>query len=78
MNDMSRADGPAFIVTAKFITEGQSHRGGWTKRQLQILGFSWPPQPGWRQQAVGRSIPSSEAREFLALRKPTPGRYEVP
>ena len=55
-------------VTAKLITQGQSFRGGWSKRQFEILGFAWPPPPGWRQKAVGRRISRAEADEFLALK----------
>lgn len=67
----------SITVTAKFITLGQSLRGGWTKRQFQILGFDWPPMPGWRQKAVGRVISEEAAREFLALRVP-PRELRVP
>lgn len=59
-------------VDAKFITRGQSFRGGWNKRQFEILGFDWPPPPGWRRMAVGREIPASLAEEFLSLKQPRP------
>lgn len=55
-------------VTEKFITQGQSFRGGWTRRQFEILGFDWPPPPGWRRKTVGRRISKELADEFLALK----------
>lgn len=61
-------------VTPKFITQGQSFRGGWTARQLELLGFPWPPARGWRQLAVGRELTDEQAREFLALKRPAPGK----
>lgn len=54
-------------VTAEFIEQGKSQRGGWSKRQLAILGVQWPPQPGWKQRAIGREITQAEAEEFLVL-----------
>lgn len=60
------------IVDAKFITRGQSFRAGWSRRQLEILGFDWPPVPGWRRMAVGREIDSASAEEFLALKQHRP------
>ena len=62
----------AVVVTEKFITQGQSFRGGRSKRQFEILGFDWPPPPGWRKKAVGRLIDESLAEEFLMLKKPPP------
>lgn len=69
----------SFVVTPRFITDGQSFRGGWTKRQLEILGFDWPPPPGWRKQAVGRRIEQAAADEFLALKAHRPAPlFDVP
>jgi hypothetical protein len=59
-------------VTPKFITDGQSLRGGWTKRQLEILGLVWPPKPGWRQRVVGLEIADELAKEFLSLKTRRP------
>ena len=67
-----------YTVTPKFITQGQSFRGGWSKRQIEILGFEWPPKPGWRREAIGREIAYAEADEFLSLAKLRPQDDAVP
>lgn len=66
------------IVTPKFITLGQSFRGGWDKRQLELIGVPWPPPPGWRKAAVGREISEDAATEFLARKKRRPEAGVVP
>ena len=60
------------IVTDKLITRGQSLRGGWSKAQFAILGFDWPPKPGWRRMAIGREIDEDKAAEFVRLGGRTP------
>lgn len=54
-------------VTPEFIEQGKSAHGGWSKRQLAILGVQWPPQPGWKPRAIGREIAQAEANEFLRI-----------
>lgn len=65
-------------ITPKFITCGQSFRGGRTRRQMEILGVGWPPPPGWRKKPVGQLISRALADEFLALKKHRPASDEVP
>jgi hypothetical protein len=70
-------------VTAELIEAGCSRHGGWTRRQLGLLGVPWPPQHGWKQAAIGRRICASDANYFLALkdghlRKSEPGRQPQP
>lgn len=62
----------SFVVTAKFVTQGQSFRGGWSRRQLEILDVTWPPSRGWRKQVVGREITDDAAKEFLSLKRERP------
>ncbi len=44
---------------------------GWTRKQLQILDVSWPPQSGWRQRIVakGRTLSAEEVEALYAARK---------
>lgn len=28
----------------------KTERGGWTKKALESLGVSWPPQKGWKKK----------------------------
>ena len=54
-------------VTREFILSGKSGAGGWTKRQLQILGVGWPPPKRWMKRVEGKTISDSAAKEFIAL-----------
>ena len=33
--------------------------GGYTRKQLEALGITWPPPKGWKRTAVGRRITGS-------------------
>lgn len=54
-------------ISDHLIKSGQSAKGGWTRKQLQLLGVEWPPKQGWRRRVIGREIDKSAAEEFLAL-----------
>lgn len=38
--------------------------GGVSKKQLEILGFSWPPQKWWLKEIAGKEISDKQARLF--------------
>jgi hypothetical protein len=55
-------------VTIGLIEKGKSLRGGWSRRQIELLGITYPPTHGWAKRSVGNKITASEAEEFLALK----------
>jgi hypothetical protein len=55
------------LVTESFIVYGATKNRGWTKRQIEILGESWPPQKGWKVRACARMIPVEDWDEFLRI-----------
>ena len=59
-------------VTNKLIASIGTSQCGWSKRQLKILGVSWPSPAGWRQRLVaeGRSLTGGEVDALYAARKP--------
>ena len=58
------------LVTEDILLDGMSERGGWNKRQLEILGVPWPPPKGWKKWVSGYlKLPKSEVERFLSLRK---------
>ncbi|MDR2195729.1 MAG: hypothetical protein LBE50_03890 [Gallionellaceae bacterium] len=65
---MSLAESNPVVVSDEFIASGQSANGGWSKRQLEILGVDWPPLTGWRKRVAGRSLDATHAHEFLSLK----------
>ena len=58
-------------VTNKLIASIGTSQCGWSKRQLKILGVSWPSPAGWRQRLVaeGRSLMGGEVDALYAARK---------
>ena len=55
-------------LTEDIIEAGQSRNGGWSERQLALLGVAWPPGAGWKRDAIGREVPNPAVEEFLALK----------
>jgi hypothetical protein len=56
------------VITQQFIEQCQSFKGGWSKRQLNLLGIEWPPAPGWRKFLTGKEIPPDVANQILLLK----------
>jgi hypothetical protein len=59
--------GTHFYVTKQFIHANRIGTGGWTSRQLHILGESWPPRTGWISRAAKRHITVEEKDEFIEI-----------
>lgn len=55
------------VITSTLINAGQSPRGGWNAKQLQLLGEQWPPTPGWQSRVEGQTIDSRDAERFIDL-----------
>jgi ribonuclease HI len=49
------------LVTGELIEAARTERGGWRREALLILGAGWPPQPGWKERALGRTITAEQA-----------------
>jgi hypothetical protein len=54
-------------VTKELILSLKSERGGYTKASLKKIGVSWPLKSGWKQRAIGTSVPDFRANEKLAF-----------
>ncbi len=57
-------------VTRELLESGKSKNGGWSRRQLEIVGVMWPLKKGWRRQLhkKARLITESELAEFVSLK----------
>lgn len=53
-----------FVVTSEWIHAHSSRAGGWTAKQLALLGVAWPPQKGWIGTLVGKKIPDDIRTQF--------------
>ena len=58
-------------ITATLIEAGKSIRGGWNRKQMDILGVDWPAREGWQRKVIGKEIHGDEAERFLHLRGTT-------
>jgi hypothetical protein len=54
-------------VTEQWIRDHATAKGGWKKRQLELIGEPWPPKPGWIARAVGRQITEDQRLEFESM-----------
>ena len=57
------------LLTKQMIEEGISSKGGYNKKQLEILGVEWPPQKGWKSALVGTMISQKQYQDFLNAKK---------
>jgi hypothetical protein len=55
-------------ITKKFFMDNATDRGAWTRRQVEILGVSWPLQSGWQSELIGKTISQETADEFAAAK----------
>jgi hypothetical protein len=60
-------------ITDEFLRAGQSTRGGWSYKQLRLLGLrvgrgGKPLRSGWKQCLIGTFISIVKANEFTALK----------
>ncbi len=54
-------------ITPDLIAAGASVANGYTRRQVESLGLSWPPPRGWKQSIVGAAVTAEAATEFVRL-----------
>ena len=55
-------------ITARFINSGISVNGGWSKKQLDLLGVGRTPPKGWMTLIIGKHISKNNAKKFIDLR----------
>ena len=54
-----------FQITEKWIDAYRTPNGGFSQRQLQILGiYDWPPMKGWKRKVSGNWINDSDRAIF--------------
>ena len=55
-------------ITSEFIEAGRSTAGGYSKKQLALIGVDWPPVKGWKRSVIGQEISTRTGEEFIRLR----------
>lgn len=58
-------------ISDEWLRANATHKGGYTKRQLGLLGVEWPPINGWKRDIVGQEIEEAVAAEFEAIARAT-------
>ena len=58
------------IITNEWLTKNKTPNGGYNKKQFEILGISYPPQKGWKEQLIGRNLSEEKVREFEKISNP--------
>lgn len=43
-------------ITNEFIESLKSDKGGFTRKQLEAIGVTWPPEKGWKGKVIGKEI----------------------
>lgn len=60
---------PGKIVMNNDILElAKSSSGGWSEKQLRLIGVEWPMRSGWKETVIGKLITSSVVHLFVSLR----------
>lgn len=54
--------------TDEMIDAARSEKGGWSEKQLKLLGIKWPPIRGWKNAVVGKRIAGSVMASFIELK----------
>lgn len=65
---MQDADSEFVVLTAEIFNLAVSSNGGFSRAQLALLGITFPPPKGWKQQVVGTRAPRKVIEEFVSLK----------
>jgi hypothetical protein len=52
------------VVTKEWLHAHKTLRGGWTEKQLAVIGVNWPPPKDWQWWVAGMTISDERRAEF--------------
>jgi len=58
------------IITKDYLDRHKTPKGAYTKRQIEALGFKWPPRKGWKKIVIGHVITPFSAIVFETSNQP--------
>jgi len=64
-----------FIITKEWLQNNKTPRGGYTKKQAEILLQTWPLKKGWQNKVIGTKIWVEMKNRFESLK--TPNKKQV-
>jgi ribonuclease HI len=62
------------IITNDWLVKNKTPNGGYNKKQFNILGISYPPKKGWKEQVVGMDLSEDKVNEFEQISNPNNGQ----
>lgn len=63
-------------LTQKHITLAMSGSGGYKKKQIEILGLTWPLEKGWKKKVIDKYYPKIDIDRFVNYNKSPPSITE--
>lgn len=45
-----------FVITKKWLNDNKTEKGGWTKKQVEMLNLDWPLKKNWQKEVIGQSM----------------------
>lgn len=55
------------IVTNELLAAGSSVKGGFSRKQVELLGGEWPLRQGWKDVLIGKEVSDENAQAFVSL-----------
>lgn len=55
------------LITETILHNGKSRNGGWSLKQIKLLGANGSVK-GWKRRIIGSDVPKSNIDKFLALK----------
>ncbi len=56
-----------FVVTESWLMQHRTAKGGWTRKQLALVGVPWPLPKHWKKNLVGRVVEKALAVGFETI-----------
>ena len=66
------------ILTKEILDAGKSSLGGYTNKQLALIGLKLQLPAGWKREVIGKEFTEEALKEFITLKDAhlTPERIE--
>lgn len=64
-------------LTQEHIILGMSGSGGYKKKQIEILGITWPLEKGWKKIVIDKYYPKIDIERFVNYNKSPPSITEL-
>ena len=56
------------IITEHILLQGLSRNGGYSSKQVRILGTHIKKNKGWKRRLIGTSVPDINVKRFISLK----------